>query len=164
MYGLKQDAKLVEQVLRETMIGGKLKIESVLHLDPVTYYGSARKLTLADIIVHLEVPCRAAWKWGRTHIVVVNPEWWPKSAWNWVCKPVEQQGADIFLFKSEYARRLFPEVDDKRAHIVHWRAGINTSLSSHMNRNEFLYLVGASANKMAAATMICKSWRPSWPS
>jgi hypothetical protein len=167
MYGLKQDAKLVEQVLRETMIGGKLKIDSVLHLDPVTYYGSARKLTLADIIVHLEVPCRAAWKWGRTHIVVVNPEWWPKSAWNWVCKPIEEQGADIFLFKSEYARRLFPEVDDKRAHIVHWRAApeINASLTSInvMNRDEFLYLVGASANKMAAATVICKSWRPTWP-
>jgi hypothetical protein len=162
-YGLKQDAKLVDQVLRETSIGLNLKIDSIEHIDPVTYYGGNRKLTLADIVIHLEVPCRAAWSWGRIHIVVVNPEWWPKSAWNWV---LAEKGADFFLFKSEYARRLFPEVDDKRARIIHWRAApeITASHSTHAthSRREFLYLVGASVNKMAAAIVVCKSWRSTW--
>jgi len=167
IYGLKQDAKLVEQVLRETSIGGGMKIDSVVHLDPVTFYGGSRKLTLADIVIHLEVPCRAAWKWGRSHIVVVNPEWWPKTAWDWVCVPIEKQGANFFIFKSDYARRLFPEVDDKRARVVPWRAGpeILSGLGSLgvPTKNAFLYLVGASANKMAAAITICKAWRSTWP-
>jgi hypothetical protein len=167
IYGLKQDAKLVEQVLRETNASGTTKIDVIEHYDPVTFYGGSQKRILADIIIHLEVPCRAAWKWGRLHVVVVNPEWWPKSAWNWVCLPPEKHGADFFIFKSNYARRLFPEVDDKRARIVTWRAG--TDIQSAMNtlgvpaKNEFLYLVGSSSNKMAAAILICKSWRSTWP-
>jgi len=167
LYGLRQDAKLVEQVLRETTIGSGIKITSITHVDPVRFYGGNSKLTPVDIVIHLEVPCRAAWKWGRVHIVVVNPEWWPKSAWDWVCKPVEKRGADIFLFKSEHARRLYPEVDDKRAHVLMWRAGPEIqsghTTGGHVAHKEFLYLVGASSNKMAAAIVVCKAWRTMWP-
>ena len=166
-YGLQHDAKLVEQVLREVTIGSNRNIDSIQHLNPVTYYGSNRTLTPADIVIHLEVPCRAAWKWGRVHVVVVNPEWWPNAAWNWVCRPVAQQGADFFLFKSEHARRLFPDVDDARVRVIPWRAGpeiqASHSIHSPQRRNEFLYLVGASVHKMAAAVIVCKSWRRTWP-
>jgi len=166
-WGLGQDSKIVEQVLREMHAGGHASISSVDHIDPVGFVGSPRKPRAVDIQIHLEVPCRAAFPWARYNIVVVNPEWWPKTAWNWVCAPVEQGGAHMFVFKSEHARALFPDVDEKRCRVLSWRAGAEISTASATSaaslRREFLYLIGASANKLAAAKAICNAWKPSYP-
>lgn len=170
-WGLGQDSKIVEQVLREMHAGGHARIDSIDHIDPVSFVGSPRKPRGVDIQIHLEVPCRAAFPWARYNIVVVNPEWWPQSAWNWVCAPVDQGGAHMFVFKSEHARTLFPEVDGKRCRVLSWRAGaeISTALGSLSStsagslRREFLYLIGASANKLAAAKAICGAWKTQYP-
>jgi hypothetical protein len=125
-----------------------------------------------DVNIHLEVPCRAAWPWAKANLVVVNPEWWPKSAWNWVTAPPEAGGADLFLFKSAHARALFPEVEGKRARVMPWRAGpeiqtvigsLSSASGSAETASEFLYLVGASANKLAAAKVVLTAWKPAWP-
>lgn len=170
-WGLGVDARIVEQALREMNAGGHLRIESIDHFDPMSFVGSPRKPRTVDVNIHLEVPCRAAWPWARANLVVVNPEWWPQSAWNWVTAPPTAGGADLFLFKSAYARSLFPEVEGKRARIMTWRAGpeLQTVLGSLTTTavaaaaKEFLYLVGASANKLAAAKIIAAAWKPSWP-
>ena len=98
-WGIGQDARIVEQVLKESSISG-YKIDSIDHIDTLTFCG-ARSPKHVDIQIHLETPCRAAWPWGKINIVVINPEWWPKTAWNWVLK---EKGADIILFKSEQNR------------------------------------------------------------
>lgn len=169
-WGLGQDSKIVEQVLREVSSGGTVKIASVEHLDPMSFFcGKVRPHTV-DLAIHLEVPCRAAWRWASRNIVVVNPEWWPSSAWNWVLAPPEAGGADTLLFKSEHALSLFPEVPAKRARVLTWRAGseIQSALATLSGggvapRREFLYLIGASTNKLNAARVVCKLWRASWP-
>lgn len=163
-WGLLQDSKIVEQVLRECSAGGYATVDSVEHLDPVMFYG--KKVKAVDIFIHLEVPCRAAFSWAKMNIVVVNPEWWPTDAWNWVF--AEKGGADLILFKSEHARSLFPEIDAKRARVVRWRTApaIQHALSSlpkTPQRREFLFLIGASANKLAAARTILTAWKPTWP-
>lgn len=165
-WGLLQDSKIVEQVLRECSAGGYASIESVEHVDPVMFYGRGKKMRPMDVYIHLEEPCRAAFTWAKTNIVVVNPEWWPTDAWNWVL--AEKGGADLLVFKSEHARSLFPELDAKRARVVSWRASpvIQHALSSlpkTPQKREFLYLVGGSANKLAAARTILAAWKPSWP-
>ena len=165
--GLHQDAKLIEQVLREANASGHFRITSIDHMDPVSFYGSPHRTPRAvDVQIHLEVPCRAAWRWARYNIVVVNQEWWRDAAWKWVLAPVEKGGAHMLIFKSHYARSLFPELEGKRCRVVAWRCGseLQTSLSGASDKKpEFLYLVGASVNKLAAAKTVCEAWRPDWP-
>ena len=170
--GLHQDAKLIEQVLREANASGHFRATSIDHMDPVSFYGSPRRPPRAvDVQIHLEVPCRAAWRWARYNIVVVNQEWWRDTAWKWALAPVEKGGAHMFIFKSHYARSLFPDLDGKRCRVFAWRCGpeLQTSLShlSSATRDkkpaEFLYLVGASVNKLAAAKTVCAAWRSDWP-
>lgn len=162
-WGLGQDSKLVEQVLREFHAGGHIRIDSVDHIDPVSFYGGPRRAQPVDIQIHLEVPCFAAMPWGRVNIVVVNPEWWPQKAWNWALAAPEAGGADVVVFKSEHVRALFPEVDGKRARVLAWRAGADIPAGSATTGRNFLFLVGASANKLAAARIVCAAWKAEWP-
>jgi hypothetical protein len=168
-WGLGQDAKVVEQVLRESCASAAgIRIESIDHIDATVFYGSARKPQPVDIQIHLEVPCRAAMPWAKYNIVMVNQEWWFDGAWDWVAAPPEKGGADLFLFKSTYARSLFPTVEGRRCRVIPWRCtpDINSAIShldSHAGKREFLYLVGASVNKKAAAHSIVNAWRSTWP-
>jgi len=154
-------------MLREIASRGDFPIEVVEHEDPKCFYGGARKPRSFDLAIHLEIPCRAAFPWAKANWVMVNPEWWPLTAWDWVLAPVEHGGAQLMLFKSEAARRLFPTVEDRRARVVPWRASpdLQSALSSLSStpRKSFLYMVGASAHKEAAAAIVCRAWRPTWP-
>ena len=89
-YGLSQDARIIEQILREASAGGSIKIDSVEHGDAYTYGTGNRATGAVDINIHLEVPCRMAWRYGRVNIVVVNQEWWYSDAWKWVLEPRER--------------------------------------------------------------------------
>ena len=165
-YGLSQDARIIEQILREATAGGSVKIDSVEHGDAYTYGTGNRATGAVDINIHLEVPCRMAWKYARINIVVVNQEWWYSDAWKWVLEPREKGGADIIVFKSNYARNMFFDVEDARTRVISWRAGpeISAGLSAlGKKKREFLYLVGASANKAAAAMIVVGSWKAEWP-
>ena len=63
-YGLGQDAKLVEQVLREVAIKNRLyTIQTIDHLDPLQFVGG-RLPRSVDVQIHLEMPCRAAMPWA----------------------------------------------------------------------------------------------------
>jgi hypothetical protein len=163
------DAKLVEQVLREMNAGGHARIESIDHIDPTAFYGSPRKPQNVDLQIHLEVPCRAAMGWAKRNVVVINPEWWPQAAWDWAFAPPAGAvgGFDAFVFKTAQARTLFPEVVDARAHVIHWRASPQITSAPPARPAdrvpEFLYLVGASANKLAAACALARAWRAEWP-
>lgn len=167
-WGLGQDSRVVEMALRAVHAGGHARIASIDHLDATSFVGSGRRPHVVDINIHLEVPCRAAWRWARYNIVMVNQEWWYTGAWDWVLAPPADGGADMFLFKSAYARSLFPAIEGRRARIVPWRCTpeINAALGSldaAGSRREFLYLIGASANKASVADAIVDAWRSSWP-
>ena len=165
-WGLGVDAKLIEQVLREMNAGGHMRIESIDHIDPTSFYGSPRKPCMVDLQIHLEVPCRAAMGWSQRNVMVINPEWWVRDAWNWAFRAVSGSvgGFDAFVFKTAHARTLFPEVEDHRAHVIHWRSSphIMSAPPVKHRRGDFLYLIGASANKLAAACAIVKEWRSEW--
>lgn len=167
-WGLGVDSKLIEQILREMAIGAHARIDSIDHIDPISFYGSSRKPRMVDVQIHLEIPCRAAMGWAHANIVVVNPEWWNCGAWDWAYAPPNGAvgGFDAFVFKSEHARSLFPEVDTKRAHVIHWRPSpqcVSTSSIAVKQNPGFLYLIGASVNKLKAAQEIVRNWKSEWP-
>jgi hypothetical protein len=161
-WGLGQDSRIIEQVLREANLSGT-RIDTVEHIDAVNFLGSKRIPEAVDINIHLEVPCRAAWPWAKYNIVVVNQEWWYKDEWSWVLEPINSHGtggADLFVFKSQYASNLFPTVKD-RSVVIPWRCP--SVATKKKTKAEFLYLVGASINKMKVAKQICAYWRDDWP-
>jgi hypothetical protein len=130
------------------------------HCDPLTWGSTADK---ADIHIYLEQPCRLAVPWAGYNIIVVNPEWWPRDAWNWCFLPVKEGGMDMFVFKSEPAAALFPEVEAKRRVVLPWRTDMEMRHDTNPKENCFLYVIGSSQNKTAAARDIVAAWEPSWP-
>lgn len=98
-----------------------------------------------------------AWSWSKRNIVVVNPEWWPSSSWDWAL-----QQADLLVYKSMYARTRFPEVDEKRVRILSWRTSLQHTPTPSFQK-ACLYLLGKSVNKHKVAHIVCSAWKPSWP-
>jgi hypothetical protein len=167
-YGIGKDSKLVEHVLREIhaqTTGKKIKIKTIEHVDSIGFVGG-RKPSHVDINIHLEIPCRAAMLWAETNILIVNPEWFEKTNYNWTLEHPSKGGMDLFVFKCAYARSLFPEVDDERTKVINWRvpseARILTSLREE-RKMKFLFLIGASQNKFEAAKIIIPNWDSSYP-
>ena len=166
-WGLGQDSRIVEALVREVHASKDFPVECIFHEDPQSFYGGGTKPRQVDLTIHLEVPCRAAFPWSAQNWVIVNPEWWPSTAWNWVLEPVAKGGADMILFKSEHARALYPAVEAARCKVMPWRFGpeISTALSSLKTTPaaSFLFMIGASAHKQAAAEIVCRAWKPTWP-
>jgi hypothetical protein len=151
-WGLQQDAKFLEQALREMNATRMVPIATIDHLDPT----GLQQPNPVDIQIHLEVPCRLAWPWGKYNIVVVNPEWWVNGAWDWALKE-----ADMVIFKSQAAAALFPEVEEKRKCVIPWRS---TAVQQRAEKvHKFVYFLGGSANKAKAAEVILRAWGPKWP-
>ena len=162
-WGLGQDGKLIEQALRETNLAGT-KVDSIDYMDSITFYGNLRvQPRVVDIQIHLEMPCHAAMKWAKINILLVNPEWWIKDSMNWTLEPVERGGMDLFLFRSAHARSLFSQLDGVRTRILPWRTVSQTSSRLPPVKKEFLYLIGASENKLEAARVILRAWKSSYP-
>lgn len=158
-YGLGQDAKLVEQVLREITIKNKrYTILSIDHLDPLQFVGG-RLPRLVDVQIHLEMPCRAAMPAAQTNILVVNSEWWRTNAWAWALRP--EGGMNQFLFKSDAAKALFPEVAD-RATVLHWRTP-PMEFAPVRKLYMAIFIVGGSVNKLEAAKQLIPWWTPAYP-
>ncbi len=155
-WGLDADAKLVEQVFREAQALKWLPVATIDHMDSYQFTNPKP----VDIQVHLEVPCRQAWPWAKLNIVVVNPEWWPKKAWDWVLP-----AADYFIFKSPHVAALYPEIDPKKTIVIPWRGvgNVTSSTSPAKKHNKVLYLVCGSHNTLKAAKVVVKAWKPTWP-
>lgn len=151
-WGLAKDAKWVEQVLRESHATRALTIASIDHMDPIEFVNPKP----VDVQIHLEEPCRLAWPWAKHNIVVVNPEWWPKQAWDWALV-----AADRVVFKSPHVAALFPEVAAQKVAVIPWRT---PPYSGNVKKeNKFLAIVGASVNKTAAMRSVVAAWKPTWP-
>ncbi len=167
-YGIGKDAKLVENVLREinaSTNGKKVKVRSIEHIDSLGFFGG-RKPSFVDINIHLEIPCRSAMIWAKNNILVVNPEWFEKHSYDWTLEEKTKGGMDLFIFKCNYARSLFPELPDDRVKVINWRAP-NESFTLKSLREEkkskFLFLIGGSVNKFEAAKIIVPNWDASYP-
>lgn len=163
-WGLAQDAKLIEQILRECNSLGHTKIDTITHMNPLQFYCGPTKPEYSDLIIHLEIPCRAAVAWAPQHIVVVNPEWWMDTSWDWAI----EDKRFLFVFKTNYGRSLFPTLEGSRCRIISWRCSndfhkVLGDIPKPSQVHEFLYLIGASKNKLRAAQIIVSTWSKKLP-
>ena len=153
-YGLQSDVRLLEKVLKVFVGPGQVK-----HADPL------EPPQPCDLAVHLEVPYYGWMPWAKRNVFMVNPEWW-EAGWN----PYLAR-ADALLFKCEADKQTFftrfPDVTTP-AYTVKWstpvvQADFAKFPQSVANDIGFLWLLGASKNKRAAARKVISLWDPSWP-
>jgi hypothetical protein len=118
----------------------------------------------ADLQIHLEIPCRVAMPWASFNVAVVNPEWWVLHAWDWCFLPPAQGGFDRIVFKSQTATALFPEVKKSQRLIMNWWTDMTVRHGVYKGKEErFLYIVGGSKSKEAAASILVGAWDRTWP-
>ena len=155
-YGLAQDAKLLDLTFREMNATGKTNIK-IIHKDPFSYVGKGSAPEKADVHIYLEVPCRAAFPWAKVNIIIPNQEWWYTDAWSWVLK----EKSAVFLYKTKYCQTIFEKMGAK-GHYIGWR-GLNNLQSKVEKKSQFLYIVGGSKYKRAAADVIVNAWSSDFP-
>ena len=153
-YGLAQDVRLLEDAIKS--VTGKVRMADPLE-PPV----------LCDLAVHFEVPYYGWMPWARRNVFVVNPEWW-EPAWNSYLSK-----ADALIFKCEADRQTFfaalPEsASNPPSYILPWTTPLSLSdfqkyPQSTTESTGFLWLLGASVHKRAAAQHILPAWKNYYP-
>ena len=155
--GLVKDAKLLDSALKEAARVAGEPMGKVRHLDP-------REVpVMCDVIIHLEIPYYGWMPYARYNIMMVNPEWWVPEAFDSYLKAF-----DMILFKNESVKDLFSvvcQLEDSKYEVVPWcsEAISPTHSDAQPPVREFLYLVGGSTNKAAAAKELVSIWKVSYP-
>ena len=154
VYGLAEDVKLLQEAIKS--LTGKVRLADPLE-PPV----------LCDLAVHFEVPAYGWMPWARRNVFVINPEWW-EPAWNSYLSK-----ADALLFKCEAdCKSFFDVLPETCSHppsfVVPWTTplGLSTFQKFPQSTNSsdgFLWLLGASANKRAAAEIVLPLWKAEYP-
>jgi hypothetical protein len=164
-YGLVQDSAVLGRLL-EGWRTPRLRVE---HCDPLTWM-PPREATgsVANIHIYMEHPCRLAMPWATYNVMVVNPEWFYVGAWDWCCGGADsgKDAMDMFVFKDQVAadgfRGRYPAA---RTITLPWTSAPSTvsAVAWTARERRFLYLIGGSVNKAAAAEAIVSVWKPTWP-
>lgn len=155
--GIMKDAKLLESALKEAARAAGEQMGKVRHLDP-------REVpVMCDVIIHLEIPYYAWMPYARYNIMMVNPEWWVSEAFDPYLKDF-----DMILFKNDNVKDLFSvvcQLEDSKYQVVPWccDAVPPTHSEAQSPVREFLYLVGGSVNKAAAAKDLVSIWKDTYP-
>ena len=153
-FGLMNDSQLLEKTLQ--VVGrraGHAGVAKIRHIDP------REAPVMCDILIHLEIPYYAWLPYARYNVMVVNPEWWISDAFD----PYAKQ-FDLCIFKNDTVRDTFKVVlglKDENTMVLPWCC-TEATLSAEPVR-EFLYLLGGSPNKVAAANEFVKLWKPEYP-
>ena len=149
-YGLLEDVKLLTKL-------SQTQTNNIRHADPL------EPPSACDLAVHFEVPYYGWLPWARRNVFVVNPEWW-EPAWNSYLSK-----CDALIFKcAEDARSFFNSLPETASHppsfVLPWTSPVPIS-DFHQNSGSdaILWLLGASANKRAAAQKILPLWKPEYP-
>jgi hypothetical protein len=159
-YGLGQDARIIDGVLRELNATGTSNLV-IKHKDPVTFVGKGAMPTVSDVHIYLEVPCRVAYPWAAINIVVPNPEWWYKNEWSWV---LEDPSTRLF-HRTRHSQGLFSSLATAAAgHYIGWFVNpVSKVTPTNKKTRRALYIVGGSVNKAAMAQQIINYWKPEYP-
>lgn len=148
------DSQLLEKTLQ--IVGrraGHVGVAKIRHIDP------REAPVMCDILIHLEIPYYAWLPYARYNVMVVNPEWWISDAFDPYAKEF-----DLCIFKNDTVRDTFKVVlglKDENTMVLPWCC-TEATLSAEPVR-EFLYLLGGSPNKVAAANEFVKLWKPEYP-
>ena len=149
-FGLSKDVKILTEGLSIVCkpLGYVLK--------PVKCMDSREPPIPCDICIHLEVPYAVWFSWAKVNIMMVNSEWWLEdkwsSYWNSFDFAVFRKGTPTLTTQAKETRILPWCTMRKQAPVLPAKRS-----------SEFVWFLGGSVNKRAAAEAILPLWCESYP-
>jgi len=145
-FGIKQDADLLESVLRHYNSTVGVQFAKVKHADLL------EPPQPTDICIHLEIPSTTWMPFAHTNILMMNPEWWVAD-WNCLLSRFDKvlykiRGLDISGTYIPWCSGA--SFDKKQPQAMDLSAGC-------------LWLLGGSRNKRAMASKLLPLWKESYP-
>jgi hypothetical protein len=147
-FGLSKDV----DGIRRAFASSKYSVRHCDPLEPPSY---------SDLAIHLELPAFGWAAWSTKNCLVVNPELYDAVAWN-----AYLTRFDHVVVKDLTALAQFKELVGSKAAYIPWTMPVPVPVPSPIaaeTRNEFLWVIGASKNKMAYVQTLLRAWKPSYP-
>jgi hypothetical protein len=168
VFGLSKDAALLAEALPAIARAGEGQ-----RIGHVKVVDCREQPTPCDICIHLEVPYGVWFSWARTNVLVVNHEWFLAEKWSGYMSQF-----DALVFRdSKSAERCVAATEAcgnsvAASVVVPWIAGPWKKIlgaagavkpASTRHSDGFVWFIGGSPNKRAAAEAILSLWRDDYP-
>jgi hypothetical protein len=158
-YGLAEDVKVFEDILKQASRQANLGFNKVRISDPL------EPPILCDIAFHFEVPIYAYFPWARKNALIINPEWY-ESVWDPYLEHL-----DYLIFKCAKDRDYFMDAHPEckaQPFLLPWTTPVRPKDFAKLPKSTdhstgCLWLLGASQNKRAAAEALLPYWKAEWP-
>jgi glycosyltransferase involved in cell wall biosynthesis len=159
VFGLSNDAQILSDILP---VVGRLT-ENRIGL--VKLVDVREPPSVCDICIHLEVPYAVWFPWAKTNVIIVNSEWWLHDKWN-----SYTDSFDVAVFRDKVSMEKCintPGFSPRNTLLIPWC----TSVTEKNGKNEtvkdpktgFVWFIGGSPNKRAAAEKIIPYWKATYP-
>jgi hypothetical protein len=163
VFGLTKDAELLSEAI-------PIAARSVgERAGPVKLLDSRQPPSPCDICIHLEIPYAVWFPWARVNVVLVNGEWWLEKSWSDYWPKI-----DIAIFRDQASleRCVAAGAAPLRSIVLPWCVGPlkapaakapKKPVPSVNVRDGFVWFIGGSPNKRAAAEAVLPLWKDTWP-
>jgi hypothetical protein len=153
VFGQERDAKLLAEALPIAARAINQRIGAVKLLD-------AREPPVAcDICIHLEIPYAVWFPWARSNVILINSEWWNAEKWT-----PYMDSFDVAIFRDKFNMDRLGTGMDGKAIFLPWCTKLEAMKQEPEDQEKkFIWFLGGSPNKRAAAEAIVPLWKESYP-
>ncbi len=158
IFGLAKDAELLAAQLpvAARKMGGR-------RVGPVKLMDSREPPVVCDIAIHLEVPYAVWFPWARSNVMLVNHEWWNQEAWGEYL-----DSFDVAVYRDAKSLATARDAKQQARELLQltWATPFRTvqrTKASFDATKGFVYFLGGSPNKRAAAEEYLPLWQESFP-
>jgi len=149
-YGIKQDAEILESMIRQYNSSVGIQFAKVKHADLL------EPPQPTDVCVHLEIPSTNWMPFAHKNVMMINSEWWVPA---WDCLSPK---FDFVITK------IKDTLQDLSGTYVPWRASVEESDFKRYPASDSLstgcaWFLGGSRNKRAFAEVLIPLWKPDYP-
>ena len=150
-YGIKQDADLLESIIREYNSSVGIRFAKVKHVDLL------EPPCAVDICIHLEIPSTTWMSFAHKNILMINSEWWVP-AW------------DCLIPRFDHViTKIQNTLEDLSGTYMPWRAAVEESSFKRFPAGKSLsagcaWFLGGSKNKRDFAEVLLPLWKADYPS
>ena len=116
-----------------------------------------------SVAIHLEIPYSGWMPWASTNYLLLNPEWYEEEAW----EPYLAHLDGVFFRDMVSKQRFEAKYPQVKTHYISWCTAPNAidekAPQSSSFEDGFVWCLGGSKNKRAAAQQMLQTWKSEWP-
>jgi hypothetical protein len=159
VFGIGNDAKILSEALP---IVGRLTENRV---GIVKLVDSREPPVICDICIHLEIPYAVWFPWAKSNVIIINSEWWNHEKWNGYL-----DSFDVAVFRDKISMErcnTTPGFSPRNSIVIPWSSLGNPKSNNKQTTKKstagFVWFLGGSPNKRAAAEKIIPCWKAEYP-